>query len=151
MSVDLNNLGPVARLVSRAKQESTGLRLEDARVVVSGGRGLGGPEPFKVLHEVASVMGGAVGASRAACDAGWVPYPYQIGLTGKTIGAELYIAVGISGASQHLAGISSVKNIVAINKDAEANIFKEARYGVVGDWSKVLPAFLQAVRELSKS
>ncbi|MBM3945895.1 MAG: electron transfer flavoprotein subunit alpha/FixB family protein [SAR202 cluster bacterium] len=148
VAASLDNIGPVAKLVSKAKQESTGIRLEDAKIVVSGGRGLGGPEPFKLLHEVASAMGGAVGASRAACDAGWVPYPYQIGLTGKSIGADLYIAVGISGASQHLAGISGVKNIVAVNKDGEANIFKEARYGVVGDWNKVMPAFLQAVKEL---
>lgn len=148
VQASLDNLGPVARLVSKTKQEAAGVRLEDAKIVISGGRGLGGPEPFKLLHEVASAMGGAVGASRAACDAGWVPFPYQIGLTGKSIGADLYIAVGISGASQHLAGISGVKNIVAINKDAEANIFKEARYGVVGDWNKVVPAFLQAVKEL---
>ena len=125
-----------------------GIRLEDANVIVSGGRGLGGPEPFSVLHDLANVLDGAVGASRAACDAGWVDHAYQVGLTGKSVSPEVYIAVGISGASQHMAGCSSSRAIVAINKDADSNIFKEARYGVVGDWEKVLPAFLDAVRNL---
>ena len=122
--------------------------MEDARVVVAGGRGLGGPEPFEQLEELARLLGGAMGASRAACDAGWLSHSYQIGLTGKSIAADLYITFAISGASQHLAGISSVKNIVAVNKDESANIFKEARYGIVGDWEKVLPAFADMVREL---
>jgi electron transfer flavoprotein alpha subunit len=136
------------RPIERVEQAAEGLRLEDARVIVSGGRGLGGPGPFAQLEELAKVLGGAVGASRAACDAGWVPSSYQVGLTGKTVTPDLYIAVGISGASQHMAGCSNARTIVAINKDAGANIFKEARFGVAGDWQKVLPAFLDQLHEL---
>ena len=127
------------------------MKLEDARVVVSGGRGLGGPEPFAALETLANLLGGAVGASRAAVDSGWVPSSYQVGLTGKTITPEVYITIAISGASQHMAGCSGAKVIVAINKDLESNIFKEARYGVVGDWEQVVPAFTEAVRELTQS
>ena len=137
------------RVVDVVKEEVRGVKLEDARIVVSGGRGLGGPEPFKHLEELAKLLGAAVGASRAAVDSGWVPAAYQVGLTGKTITPDLYITVAISGASQHMAGCSGAKVIVAINKDAEANIFKEARYGVVGDWQKVLPALTATVRELT--
>ncbi|MEE8046641.1 MAG: electron transfer flavoprotein subunit alpha/FixB family protein [Dehalococcoidia bacterium] len=125
-----------------------GVRLEDADFVVSGGRGLGGPEPFSVLADLANVLGGAVGASRAACDAGWIDHSHQVGLTGKSVSPDVYIAVGISGASQHMAGCSSSRAIVAINKDGDSNIFKEARFGVVGDWEKILPSFLATVREL---
>ena len=139
------------RVVETVKEEAAGVKLEDARVVVSGGRGLGGPEPFAALEDLAKLMGGAVGASRAAVDSGWVPANYQVGLTGKTITPDLYITVAISGASQHMAGCSGAKVIVAINKDAEANIFKEARYGVVGDWEKVVPALTEAVRELTQT
>ncbi len=142
---------PRTRLIDSVSEPRTGVRLEDAEVVVSGGRGLGGPEPFQQLEELASLLGGAVGASRAACDAGWMDHSFQVGLTGKSISPRLYITVGISGASQHMAGCSSARNIVAINKDGEANIFKEARYGVVGDWQKILPAFIATVRDLSGS
>jgi electron transfer flavoprotein alpha subunit len=148
---DLDPQSLPTRLLERVRAEAPGVRLEDARVVVGGGRGLGGPEPFALLEELAGLLGGAVGASRAACAAGWVPHSYQVGLTGKSIGAELYITVGISGASQHLAGISGVKNLVAVDRDEGANIFREARYGVVGSWEKVLPSFLEAVRELVRS
>ncbi len=137
-----------SRLVETVRSESEGVRLEDAPVVVSGGRGLGGPEPFEVLEDLARVLGGAVGASRAVCDAGWLDHGYQVGLTGKTITPDLYITVGISGASQHMAGCSGAKHIVAVNRDADANIFKSASFGVVGDWSKVVPSFLETVREL---
>ena len=140
-----------AKLVETVKEAVEGVRLEDAPVVISGGRGLGGPEPFKELEELAKLLGGAVGASRAVCDAGWLDHSYQVGLTGKTITPDLYITVAISGASQHMAGCSGAKVIVAINKDAEANIFKEARYGVVGDWKPILSAFTETVRELVKS
>ena len=140
-----------ARVVDVVAEESEGVRLEDARIVVSGGRGLGGPEPFGQIEALAGVLGAGVGASRAAVDSGWVPAAWQVGLTGKTITPDLYITVGISGASQHMAGCSGAKVLVAINKDSEANIFKECRYGVVGDWRKVLPAFTEAVRELLES
>ena len=140
-----------SRVVSVVREEAEGIKLEDARIVVAGGRGLGGPEPFEDLEELAKVLGAGIGASRAAVDSGWVPASWQIGLTGKTITPDLYITVAISGASQHIAGCSGAKVIVAINKDAEANIFKEARYGVVGDWKKVLTAFTETVRELVKS
>lgn len=148
LTVTLSEEQIPVRVKERVAEEVTGPRLETARVVVGGGRGLGGPEPFRMLEELARLLGGAVGASRAVCDAGWVPHSYQIGLTGKTITADLYIAVGISGASQHMAGVSTVKSIVAINKDPDAPIFKEARFGVVGDWQKILPAFIDEVRKL---
>ena len=139
------------RMAERVQEEATGVKLEDARIVISGGRGLGGPDPFQDLEELAKLLGGAVGASRAAVDSGWVPAHFQVGLTGKTITPDLYITVAISGASQHMAGCSGAKVIVAINKDVDANIFKEARYGVVGDWQQVVPAFTEAVRELTQS
>ena len=140
-----------ARVVETVKRESEGVRLEDASVVVSGGRGLGGSEPFQILEELAQMLGGAIGASRAVCDAGWLDHSYQIGLTGKAITPDLYITVGISGASQHMAGCSGAKHIVAINRDSEANIFKSSSFGVVGDWRNVLPSFVETVRELVKS
>ena len=146
--VELDSSIATSRVVSVVTEEAEGVRLEDARIVVAGGRGLGGPEPFADLEELARVIGAGVGASRAAVDSGWVPPGWQIGLTGKTITPDLYITVGISGASQHMAGCSGAKVIVTINKDPDANIFKESRYGVVGDWQKVLPALTEALRDL---
>jgi len=138
-----------AKVLETIKEEVAGVKIEDAASVVGGGRGMGGPEPFtKELAELAKILKGAVGASRPPCDNKWVPDSIQIGLTGKIIAPELYIAVGISGSSQHMSGCSGAKCIVAINKDPEANIFKEARYGVVGDWKVVLPAFTAKVKEL---
>lgn len=136
------------KVIETVKEEVEGIKLEDAEAVVSGGRGIGDPEGFKQLEALAKVLKGAVGASRPPCDNGWVPDTMQVGLTGKIVTPELYIAVAISGASQHLSGCSGAKNIVAINRDAEANIFKEARLGVVGDWKQVLPAFTEKVKEL---
>ena len=142
-------LGAVPVLVETVSEEGEGIPLEQADVVVSGGRGLGGPEPFGQLRELCGLLNAALGASRAACDAGWIDHSHQVGLTGKSISPTMYITVGISGASQHMAGCSSARNIVAIDKDREANIFSHARYGVVGDWAKVLPAFTAAVAELA--
>jgi len=136
------------RVLEKVKQEVEGISLEAAGVVVSGGRGIGSVEGFKQLEELAGLLKGAMGASRPPCDNGWVPDVRQIGLTGKIVAPDLYIAVALSGSSQHMAGCSGCKNIVAINKDPEANIFREARFGVVGDWKKVLPALTEKVREL---
>lgn len=127
---------------------TSGPKLKDAKVIVAGGRGVGGPEGWPLLEELAQVLGGAVGASRAVTDAGWVPPTLQIGLTGVAVAPDLYITVGISGAVQHIAGITGSRAIVAINKDADANIFKYARYGVAADWKQVLPAFTQRLKEL---
>jgi electron transfer flavoprotein alpha subunit len=136
------------RLLETVPQEVEGVRLEDAGVVVSGGRGIGSAEAFKQLEALAEMLKGAVGATRASVDNGWAPDRMQVGLTGKIVAPELYIAVALSGASQHMSGCSGSKNIVAINKDAEAYIFREARFGVVGDWKRVLPAFTGKVKEL---
>lgn len=136
------------KVLDTVKEEIEGIKLEDAEVVVAGGRGIGNAEGFKQLEELAKILKGAVGASRPPCDNDWIPDTAQIGLTGKIVTPELYIAVAISGASQHLAGCSGSKNIIAINRDAEANIFKDARFGVVGDWKQVLPAFIEKVKSL---
>ncbi len=135
-------------VLQKVVAEVVGIKLEDATVIVTGGRGIGGPEGFKQLEELAKILKGAVGASRPPCDSGWVPETIQIGLTGKIVSPETYIAVALSGSSQHLAGCSGSKNIIAINRDPEANIFKEARFGVVGDWKKVIPAFQAKIKEL---
>ncbi len=135
------------KCVSRVRQPAAKQNLEQARVIVAGGRGLGGPEPFHLLHEIAEVLGAAVGASRPPCDSGWVPTAFQIGLTGKTVSPEVYIAVGISGAAQHMTGCMAARTIVAINSDPEAPIFRMATYGVVGDWKEVLPAFHAALAD----
>ena len=147
-AVELDSSMVKVKTLNVVKEESKGIKLEDARIVVAGGRGLGTPDAFKQLEVLSELLSAGLGASRAVVDSGWVPQSMQIGLTGKSISPELYITVAISGASQHMAGCSGSKVIVAINKDSAANIFKEARYGVVGDWSKVLPAFTETIREL---
>ncbi|HUT68126.1 MAG TPA: electron transfer flavoprotein subunit alpha/FixB family protein [Dehalococcoidales bacterium] len=139
------------KILDRVVEEVAGIKIEDAEVVVAGGRGIGSAEGFKQLEELAKLLKGAVGASRPPCDNSWVPDTIQVGLTGKIIAPELYIAIAISGSSQHMSGCSGSKTIIAINKDAEANIFRQARFGVVGDWKKVLPAFTEKVRELLAS
>ncbi len=138
---------PLSTMMGREAAKVEGVRLEAARVVVSGGRGLGGPEGFRVVEELAGLWGAAVGASRAACDLGWYPVAHQVGLTGKVVSPDLYVAIAISGASQHMAGCGGSKNIVAVNKDAEANIFKAARFGIVGDYKQVVPALIEEVRK----
>jgi electron transfer flavoprotein alpha subunit len=136
----------------RELAEAVGLSITEAPVVVSGGRGLGGPEGFEQVEALAAAFGtsrAAVGSSRAACDLGWYPVSQQVGLTGKVVTPDLYVAVAISGASQHMAGCSGSKMIIAINKDPDANIFQNSKYGIVGDYKAVLPALIEAVKAVS--
>jgi electron transfer flavoprotein alpha subunit len=140
---------PGAKVLAREK-EDRGIRLEDSRVVVAGGRGMGGVEGFDALGELAVLLGGAVGASRPPCDSGWVSSTAQVGITGKIVAPDLYIAVGISGSSQHLSGMGEAEKVVAINQDPEAYIFKVADYGVAGDWRQALPAFTERLRKYTE-
>ncbi|MGE3910295.1 MAG: electron transfer flavoprotein subunit alpha/FixB family protein [Chloroflexota bacterium] len=146
LPADLSSRTRVIETVREAA--SSGPRLKDAKLVVSGGRGLGGPENWHVIEELAGALGAAVGATRAVTDAGWVPPSHQVGLTGTTISPDVYVTVAVSGAVQHIAGCSGSRNIVAINKDPDANIFRHARFGVVGDYKQVIPAFTRRVKEL---
>jgi electron transfer flavoprotein alpha subunit len=137
------------RIVDRHVEESDGVPLEDAQLVVGGGRGIGGAEPFDELKELAEVMKASVGASRAACDEGWVPPSAQIGQTGKKIAPELYLAVAISGAAQHVLGISDAKAVCAINNDPDAQIFRHSHFGIVEDYRKVVPQLIERLRDLT--
>ena len=139
------------RIVERKREEQGEARLEEARVIVSGGRGIGGPEPFAAeLKPLAELMGAQIAASRAACDAGWVPPTWQIGQTGKKVSPDLYLAIAITGASQHMAGISEAKTIAAINTDPDAPIFKHSRFGIVEDYRKVVPLLREKLAALLK-
>lgn len=132
-----------SKIVERKSESSGEARLEDARIIISGGRGLGGPEPFEDLKEIAGLLGGQVAASRAACDSGWCPPTWQVGQTGKKVAPQLYLAIAIHGASQHLAGMSDSKVIAAINTDKDAPIFKHCKFGIVEDYRKVVPLLKQ--------
>jgi len=139
------------KIVERKGDDSGQVRLEDARIIVGGGRGIGGKDLFEAqLKPLAEVLGAQMGATRAACDSGWVPATWQIGLTGKKVAPELYVAVAMSGSSQHMAGVSDAKAIVGINTDAEAPIFNHCRYGIVGDFRQVVPLLREKLTALKK-
>jgi electron transfer flavoprotein alpha subunit len=127
--------------------ETSSINLEEAEIIVAGGRGLGGPDAFKLLQELADALGGVVGASRAAVDAGWIKHEHQVGQTGYTVRPKLYFAIGISGAVQHTVGMANSELIVAINRDANAPIFNFAHYGIVGDLFKIIPAITEQVKQ----
>jgi electron transfer flavoprotein alpha subunit len=151
LQVELEDFSTAARMIDQAHEESEGPSIEDAQIIVAGGRGLGGPENFTLVEELAKALGGAVGATRAVVDAGWYPYSTQVGQTGKTVSPKLYIACGISGAIQHKVGMQSSGVIVAINKDANAPIFEFSDLGVVGDVHEVVPKLTDLVRQRKES
>ena len=140
--------GRVTLIDEQKAQAEGGVRLKDATTIVSGGRGLGGPDNWHYIEEAAAAIGGAVGCSRPVADSGWVSSAHQVGLSGTSVKPDLYIAVGISGAVQHLAGISNSSTVVAINTDGDADMFTRANYGVVGDYKEVLPGFVERAKQI---
>ena len=150
LSITLDDSMIKGRLLETVREKSGGLKLEEAKVIVAGGGGIGGREGFKLAEELAEVLGGTVGVSRVPCDEGWMPTSIEIGQTGHIVSPNLYVAIGISGAPQHMAGCSGSRWIVAINRDPEAHIFKEANFGVVGDYREVLPALIEKCKTLVK-
>jgi electron transfer flavoprotein alpha subunit len=150
VEVELDASAAATEVMERVVEEGGGIKITNADIIVSGGRGIGGAEGFKQLAQLAEVLNAAVGASRPPCDLGWVSSRAQVGQTGEKVAPSLYIAVGISGATQHLAGMQDSKKIVAVNKDPRANIFRIADYGVVGSYEEVVPAFREAIKEMRK-
>jgi electron transfer flavoprotein alpha subunit len=146
--VDIGASPSSVTLLEKIQQAEEGVSLDQAQIIVSGGRGMGGPEGFVVLEKLAKILGAAVAGSRPAADSGWVPHSRLVGQTGKIVAPRVYIAVGISGAPQHMAGAGSSKTIVAINKDEDAPIFKAAHIGVVGEWQQVIGAFTETCQKL---
>ena len=147
-ALELGDVAPRAKVLRVEASESKELDVSEADVIVSGGRGIKGPENWPLIRDLQQALGAALGASRAVVDAGWIDHQHQVGQTGKVVSPTLYVACGISGAIQHLAGMGTSKVIVAINKDPEAPIFKVATYGVVGDLFQIVPEFAKAVRAL---
>jgi electron transfer flavoprotein alpha subunit len=148
LATDIDTSRIRVKVTARVEERMDSVSLEDAKVIVCGGRGMGSSDSFSILEDLARLLGGAVGASRPPCDAGWISPTRQIGLTGKIVSPNLYIAVAVSGSSQHMAGCAESHTIVAVNKDPEANIFAIAHYGVLGDYREILPPFIRRIREI---